>query len=63
MTGAMNLFLALDSDEPGKGGKTMIREKLGRFYNICEIQLPEHDLGDIQDLDKIRKIFKGIQTE
>ena len=63
MTGAMNLFLALDSDEPGKEGKTMIREKLGRFYNICEIQLPEHDLGDIQDLDKIRKIFKGIQTE
>ena len=38
MTGAMNLFLALDSDEPGKEGKTMIREKLGRFYNICEIQ-------------------------
>lgn len=62
-TGAMNIFLALDSDESGRDGANSIREKLGRFYNICEIKLPEHDLGDIKDLDKIRKIFRGIQTE
>lgn len=62
-TGCMNVFLALDSDEPGKIGKEQIKQQLGRLYNICEINIPEKDIGEIKDLDIVKKLFRGIETE
>lgn len=62
-SGAMNVYLALDSDERGQEGVAKIREKISRFYNICEIKLPNNvkDMGD-SSIDEIKKLFRGVQS-
>lgn len=61
-TGCMNVFLALDSDEPGNLGRFQIRKELSRFYNVCDINIPAKDIGEIKNLKEIEKMFHGIET-
>ena len=54
-----NIILALDSDEAGIKAREKINERLSRYYNIINLELPNKDFGDMS-IEETKTILKGI---
>jgi len=58
----INLIVATDTDIPGNRCKASILEKLDRYYNIVIVNLPQHDIGEM-DISAVKEFFKPILSK